>query len=162
MTVGDISGKVTKIQIRATTIQQFNNRELVVPNKEFITGQLINWTLSDDLLRFEVSVGIAYGSDTKKATEVLNEVFENHPNVVKNPTYDILFKSFGNSTLDFIARGYVRSVNTLITTQSELHYQIDDAFREAGIEIAFPQQDIHIRSLPEGGNPLGSSESHKA
>jgi potassium efflux system protein len=151
VTVGDISGKVTQIRIRATTIQQFNNRELLVPNKEFITSQLVNWTLKDSILRFEIPVGIAYGSDTKKAASVLQKILSEHPDVMDEPKPDVLFVNFGNSTLDFNVRGFVASVEHFVTAKSDLHYLIDDAFREAGIEIAFPQQDLHIRSLPEGG-----------
>ncbi|MGJ8672037.1 mechanosensitive ion channel domain-containing protein [Rubritalea sp.] len=148
VTIGDVSGRVTQIKIRATTIKQFNNRELLVPNKEFITGQLINWSLCDNILRFEVSVGIAYGSDTKKATEILEDLVSKHPHVLEDPAPDILFQGFGASSLDFMLRGFVNHYEFLLPTQSELHYQIDAAFREANIEIAFPQTDIHIKSLP--------------
>lgn len=148
VTVGEVSGKVTQINIRATTIQQFNNRELLVPNREFITNQLVNWTLRDTVLRFELMVGIAYGSDTRKASKILHKILEEHPKVLKDPAPDVLFAAFGASTLDFKVRGFVESVDDFIASQSELHFMIDDAFREAGIEIAFPQQDIHIRSLP--------------
>lgn len=148
VTVGEVSGKVTQINIRATTIQQFNNRELLVPNREFITNQLVNWTLRDTVLRFDLMVGIAYGSDTRKAEEILNKILADHPKVLSEPSPDVLFFAFGASTLDFKVRGFVESVDDFIKTQSEVHFLIDDAFREAGIEIAFPQQDIHIRSLP--------------
>ncbi len=150
VTVGDISGRVTQIKIRATTIQQFNNRELLVPNKEFITSQLVNWTLKDSVLRLEIPVGIAYGSDTAKATEVFKSVLKKHPHVLDEPKPDILFENFGNSTLDFRVRGFVSGVSHLISVRSDLHYEIDNALREVGIEIAFPQQDIHLRTLPEG------------
>lgn len=149
VTVGDVSGKVTQIEIRATTIQQFNNRELLVPNKEFITSQLVNWTLRDSILRFEVPVGIAYGSDTKLAKQVLEKILKDHPKVLADPPPDVLFNAFGASTLDFNVRGFVCSVADLIFVKSEIHFLIDDAFREAEIEIAFPQQDIHIRTLPD-------------
>ncbi|MGJ8695586.1 MAG: mechanosensitive ion channel domain-containing protein [Verrucomicrobiaceae bacterium] len=149
VTVGDVSGKVTQIKIRATTIQQFDNRELVVPNKEFITGQLVNWTLKDSILRFEVNVGIAYGSDTEKAKSILFEIAKNHPQVLMDPSPQVLFTAFGASSLDFQLRGYVPNVEVLISSQSELHFLIDEAFREAEIEIAFPQTDIHIRSMPK-------------
>lgn len=148
VTVGEVSGKVTQIQIRATTILQFNNRELLVPNKEFITGQLVNWTLHDSILRFELPVGIAYGSDTAKATAIMCDLIAKHPNILETPAPDVLFSSFGPSTLDFIIRAFVASPDFLVSTQSELHYQIDSAFREAEIDIAIPQQDIYIKSLP--------------
>lgn len=150
VTVGDVSGKVTEIKIRATTIQQFNNRDLVVPNKDFITNQLTNWTLKDSILRFELMVGIAYGSDTRKAEEILKRIVEEHPHIIDEPAPQVIFNAFGASTLDFIIRAHVGQVGNLVSTQHELHFQIDDAFREAGIEIAFPQQDIHLRSVPEG------------
>lgn len=152
VTVGEVSGKVTQIKIRATTIKQFNNRELVVPNKEFITGQLVNWTLNDSILRFDLPVGIAYGSDTAQATQILFEILSKHPDVLKEPKTDVLFTAFGSSSLDFIVRGHVNSVENLVSTQSSLHYEIDKRFREAGIEIAFPQTDIHIRSFPDNTN----------
>jgi potassium efflux system protein len=158
VTIGDVSGRVTQIKIRATTIKQFNNRELLVPNKEFITGQLINWSLCDNILRFEIPVGIAYGSDTAKATEILNELVSKHPNILETPAPDVLFQSFGASSLDFILRGFVNHYDYLLTTQSDLHYQIDNAFREAGIEIAFPQRDIHIRSLPTNTEQILSAK----
>ncbi len=150
VTVGNISGKVTEIKIRATTIQQFNNRDLVVPNKDFITNQLTNWTLRDGVLRFDVLVGIAYGSDSRKAEEILTQIVSQHPNVLEEPAPQVIFNAFGASTLDFIVRGHVGQVGNLVSTQHDLRFQIEEAFREADIEIAFPQQDIHIRSLPEG------------
>ncbi len=153
VTVGNISGSVTEIKIRATTIKQFNNRELLVPNKEFITSQLVNWTLNDSILRLEIQVGIAYGSDTAKARSILEKLLKDHPNIMDDPGPSVFFMGFGASTLDFEARGFVPSADFLMGTKSELHYQIDDAFREAGIEIAFPQQDIHVRSFPQGFVP---------
>ena len=149
VTVGDYSGQITQINIRATTINQFNNREVVVPNKDFITNQLVNWTLKDSVLRYEFIVGVAYGSDTKLAAKILNEIMDNHPRVLKQPSTDVTFMAFGASTLDFRVRGYVRNPKDLVEVPSELHFEIDERFREADIEIAFPQTDIHIRSLPD-------------
>lgn len=149
VTVGDVSGRVTQIRIRATTIRQFNNRELIVPNKEFITGQLVNWTLSDSILRFEIPVGIAYGSDTGLARELLLKAAQNHPKVIKEPAADVIFDNFGASALNFQLRAHVASVDDLVHVKNDLHFTIDDSFREAGIEIAFPQTDLHIRTLPE-------------
>jgi len=145
-TVGDVSGKISQICIRATTIRQFNSRELIVPNKEFITGKLVNWTLSDSILRFEIVVGIAYGSDTKKATEILLKVAQDNPKILKEPAPDVLFDDFGDSALIFPLRAHVGHIDDLLPARNEIRYAIDDAFREADIEIAFPQTDIHIRS----------------
>lgn len=158
VTVGDISGKVSQIRMRATTIQQFNGRELIVPNKTFITGELVNWTLSDTVLRIEVPVGIAYGSDTEKARDILLGIANDHPKILDDPEPGVVFGAFGDSALDFELRVHVGSADHLQGTKNDLHYRIEKQFREAGIEIAFPQTDIHIRTMPDKkGDQAGSS-----
>jgi len=147
VTVGDVSGTVTRIRMRATTIRDWDRKELVIPNKEFITGQLINWTLSDKILRIIVPVGVAYGSDTRKAREILLRVAAEHPDVLEDPGPQAFFLGFGDSTLNLDLRVFVPSIGFLLNVKHDLHTAIDDAFREAGIEIAFPQQDVHLRSL---------------
>lgn len=159
VTVGEVSGTVSKIQIRATWITAFDRKELIVPNKEFVTGRLINWTLSDSVLRVEIPVGIAYGSDTKRAIEVLEQVARDSWRVLQDPPAQVLFLGFGDSSLSFELRVFIRSVNNLLPVKHELHMSIDQTFREAGIEIAFPQRDLHVRSLPPGwGQPPSRSE----
>ncbi|UCH30641.1 MAG: mechanosensitive ion channel, partial [Myxococcales bacterium] len=153
VSVGDIHGTVTKIRIRATWITGFDRKELIVPNKTFVTGQLINWTLSDPVLRLEIPVGIAYGSDTERAIEVLNEVAKASPLVLSNPPPHVFFLSFGESSLSFELRVFTRGVDRRFRARHELHMRIDKAFREAGIEIAFPQRDLHVRSLPKDWRP---------
>ena len=150
VTIGDASGRVTQIRIRATTILQFNNRELIVPNKDLITGTLINWTLTDGVLRLEVPVGIAYGSNTEQARELLLEVARSNSRILKEPAPDVVFSAFADSALNFELRAHVGSIGDLLPAKNELFFAVDEAFREAGIEIAFPQTDIHIRSVPEG------------
>ncbi len=150
VTIGSISGVVSKIRTRATWITGFDRRELVVPNKEFITQQLINWSLSDGVLRIDVAVGIAYGSDTNKAVEVLSKLAKEHPRVMKDPAPQVLFVGFGDSSLNFELRAFLPDVREFIVAKHELHLAVDAAFREAGIEIAFPQRDLHLRSIPQG------------
>jgi len=147
VTVGDVSGTVTQIRIRATTILDWDRKELVVPNKEFITNRLINWTLTDTILRVVLPVGIAYGSDTKLARKLLLEVAAEHQRVLPDPPPQAFFLGFGDNSLNFELRVFVGSTGHLMGVRNDLHMAIDDAFREAGIEIAFPQQDIHIRSI---------------
>ncbi len=156
VSVGDIHGTVTKIRIRATWITGFDRKELIVPNKTFVTGQLVNWTLSDPVLRLEIPVGIAYGSDTEKAIEVLNEVANASPLVLRTPAPHVYFLSFGDSSLSFELRVFTRGVDRRFRARHELHMSIDKAFREAGIEIAFPQRDLHVRSLPKGLRPAST------
>ena len=149
VSVGEVNGTVTKIQIRATWISGFDRKELIVPNKTFVTGQLINWTLSDPVLRLEIPVGIAYGSDTDRAIEVLYKVAKDSVRVLHDPPPQVFFLSFGDSALQFELRVFTRGVNQRFLARHELHLNIDKAFREAGIEIAFPQRDLHVRSLPK-------------
>jgi potassium efflux system protein len=149
VTVGDVTGKVTKIKIRATTIRKWDQRELIMPNKEFITGTLINWTLSDAIVRRDFSVGIAYGSDIRKAERLLHEIAASNPAVLKDPPPVVLFKGFGESSLDFELRVFVSGMENYVPVWHGINCAIDDAFRKAGIEIAFPQRDLHLRSIDE-------------
>ncbi len=146
VTVGDVSGTVSKIRIRATSITTWDRKELIVPNKEFVVGRLVNWTLSDPILRVEIPVGIAYGSDTQKAKKRMLEVAKENTKVLDDPPPSVLFMAFGTNSLDFELRAFTK-IDTLLSVRDELNMAIDKAFREAEIEIAFPQQDIHIRSV---------------
>jgi len=147
VTVGNVSGTVTRIHIRATTITDWDRKELIIPNKEFVTGQVINWSLSDQVLRMTLQVGIAYGSNIRLAAELLAKVADAEPNVLKDPKPLVLFMGFGESALDFELRAYLPNIDNLLSTRNRLNIAIDDAFREHGIEIAFPQHDLHIRSI---------------
>ena len=149
VTVGGTTGKVSKMQIRATTITDFDRRELVVPNKKFITEDVINWTLTDPVTRFVIPVGISYGCDPTAAQQILLRLAKQHPTVMDEPAPSAVFTSFGASTLDMELRAFLPTRDTYPTVIHELNVGIEREFREAGIEIAFPQQDLHIRSLPE-------------
>jgi potassium efflux system protein len=149
VTVGDITGTVTRIQIRATTIVDWDRKELVVPNREFITGRLVNWTLSDRILRVVVTVGIEYGSDTDLAVELLLAVARENPDVLDEPEPTVVFTEFGDSSLSFQLRVFVPSVEVFLQVRHQLHMAIDKAFRDAGITIAFPQRDVHIRTVEQ-------------
>jgi potassium efflux system protein len=148
VSVGEVNGTVSRIRIRATWITAFDRKELIVPNKEFVTGRLINWTLSDAILRVSIPVGVAYGSDTDRVIEVLNRVARESRRVLRDPRPQVLFLSFGDSSLSFELRVFVRNAEHLFPARHDLHMSIDKAFREAGIEIAFPQRDLHLRSMP--------------
>ena len=154
-----MNGTVSRIRIRATWITAFDRKELIVPNKEFVTGRLINWTLSDAILRVSIPVGIAYGSDTDRAIEVLKQVARDSRRVLRDPPPEVLFLSFGDSSLSFELRVFVHSPAQLFPARHDLHMSIDKAFREAGIQIAFPQRDLHLRSMPDHWPaPAGRSE----
>jgi potassium efflux system protein len=147
VTLGNVTGTVSRIQIRATTIIDADRKELVVPNKEFVTGQLINWTLTDTVSRLTVSVGIAYGADTKLAEKILLETARKNPNVLDDPAPTVTFSNFGDSALQFDVRVFVPHPDYSLRTRHMLHMQIEEALGAAGIEIPFPQRDLHIRSV---------------
>jgi potassium efflux system protein len=147
VTVGGVEGTVSRIQMRATTITDWNRKELIVPNKEFVTGQIINWTLTDQILRIVIPVGVAYGSDTVLVRKTLLDVASRNPRVLTDPPYSAWFLGFGDSALQFELRAFVRDLENFLAARHELNEGIDQAFRKAGVEIAFPQQDLHIRSI---------------
>ena len=144
VTIGDKDGTVTKIRIRATTIRDWDGKELLVPNKEFITGRLLNWTLSDSNTRLTVNVGIAYGSDVEKALEILRDVALNHPKTVREPAPLIVFENFGDNALELSARSFIDTLEGRLQVMTEMRQEINRRFEEAGIVIAFPQRDVHL------------------
>ncbi len=144
VTVGDVSGTVTRIQMRATTIRDYDRRELLVPNKEFITNRLLNWSLSDSVTRRLIQVGAAYGSDMDKALEIVWDVAKKHPLVLADPESSVTFDEFGDSSLLISLRYFLANMDKPLAIASELRLEINRRFNEAGIEIAFPQRDIHI------------------
>ncbi|MCI0652386.1 MAG: mechanosensitive ion channel [Planctomycetes bacterium] len=150
VTLGSMVGKVTKIRMRATTILDKDRRELLVPNKEFITQQLINWTLSDPITCVTVPVGVAYGSDTKLARQLLLEAAAESELVLDDPAPHAYFRNFGASALDFELRAFISDYDELQEVTHDLHERIDAKFRAAKIEIAFPQLDVHVRNGPLG------------
>lgn len=147
VTVGNVSGTVTRIRMRATTITDWDRKELIIPNKEFITGQVINWTLSDSTLRIVLPVGVAYGSDVVAVERLLVSIAHQHPNVLAEPSPAAVFMGFGDSTLNFELRCILPALDNSVRTRHELNVAIDREFRAAGIEIAFPQRDIHVRGM---------------
>lgn len=147
VTVDDVTGVVSRIRIRATSITNWDRKEYVVPNKEFITGRLLNWTLSDQVNRIVIDVGLAYGSDTQLARELLLEAASNHPLVLKDPASIASFEGFGDNALNLRLRTFLPSLENRLQVITELHTTIDLSFRKAGLEIAFPQRDLHIRTM---------------
>ena len=148
VTIGDVSGKVSKIRMRATTITNWDRKELIVPNKEFITGRLLNWTLSDQVNRVVLEVGVAYGSDTILARDLLLAAAGANEFVLTDPAPIATFEGFGDSTLNYVLRVYLPDLDNRLGVIHALHTDIERRFREANVEIAFPQQDIHVRTLP--------------
>ena len=144
VTIGDVSGKVTRIRIRATTIRDWDRKELIVPNKEFITGRLINWTLSDNTIRLKFPIGIAYGSDVDLAEKLLLKAAREDRRVLKDPEPNAVFLGFGDNSLNFELRAFIGEIDDLISVLHNVNRRIDRKFREADISISFPQRDVHL------------------
>jgi potassium efflux system protein len=144
VSVGEVTGRVTRIRIRATTIQDWDRKELVVPNREFVTTRFVNWTLSDSIVRWTIPVGVAYGSDTKKALELLLQAARESRWALGEPKPEATFVRFGDSSLDLQLRVYLDMGSVEVGWITELHQAIDRLFREHGIVIAFPQRDVHL------------------
>jgi len=148
ITLGDTTGSVSRIRMRATTVTNFDQQELIIPNKDLITGRLLNWTLTDTTSRMIIQVGISYDSDPELACSLLREVCSNHPNVLSEPPPTAYFEQFGDSTLDLKARFFLANLDQRLPTRHDLHTEIRKRFAAAGIEISFPQRDLHLRSVP--------------
>ncbi len=146
VTIGTYSGSVSKIRIRATTITDFDRKEVIIPNKAFVTERLINWSLSDTVTRVVIRLGVAYGSDLDKVKEILLKAANEHPRVMHDPEPVVLFTTFGASTLDHELRLYVRELRDRSHTVDELNRTIDRLCRENDINIAFNQLEVHLHN----------------
>lgn len=153
VTVGENTGTVSKIRIRATTLTDWDRKEQIIPNKVFITEQLTNWTLSDPITRRVIKVGVAYGSDVLKVHKLLTEVVANNTTIVKDPPPAVFFVGFGDSSLDFEVRVFVPGLIELMPLVHELHVAINEIFAQNDIEIPFPQRDVWIREVPDALAP---------
>ena len=149
ISVGEIEGFVRKISIRATEIETLDNQNVLVPNSELVSGRVTNWVLRDTQGRLRILVGVAYGSDVEKVQEILEKIANDHPEVITDgraPAPRALFMGFGDSSLDFELRCRINRIDRRFTVQSDINFALDSAFKEADINIPFPQRDLHIIS----------------
>jgi len=146
VTIGDQSGTVSRIKIRATTLKDLDNREILIPNEALISERVMNWTLSSSITRLIVPVGIAYGSDTDAAREIMLEAVKDLPKVLKTPAANVLFMGFGESSLDFEIRVYLNNFDDRVPMTHVVHTEVNKALEAAGISIPFPQRDLNIVS----------------
>ena len=149
ITVNNLDGTVTRIRTRATTILDFDNKEIVVPNKTFITGQLVNWTLSDETTRIVVKVGVDYGTDPALVHRLLLQAAQENPRVLESPGPRSWLLEFGANSLDFELRVFVGAMNDRLAVRNEINMRLVELFDEQRIGFAFPQLDLHVRDLPE-------------
>jgi small-conductance mechanosensitive channel len=145
--VGNAEGYVREISIRSTTIQAFDRSDIIVPNSEIISGQVTNMMLNDNYGRIIIPIGVAYGSDTERVMVILRGVAENHPAVLNNKSdmkTRVFFRGFGDNSLDFELRCFIRDIEKRMEVTSDLNLAIDKAFRGQGIDVPFQQRTVHL------------------
>jgi small-conductance mechanosensitive channel len=142
-------GTVERIGARSTQIRATDNTHLIVPNSFFLENKVVNWTLSDDIIRTQVNVGVTYGSPTRQVEEILRRVLDENDKILRNPEPVIVFAEFGDNSLNFEVYFWVRARSPmgLRRISSDIRFRIDDLFREVGIVIAFPQRDVHLDTV---------------
>jgi small-conductance mechanosensitive channel len=153
--VGDyveLGGKwaeIRNIGLRATTVQTFDQADVIIPNADLVSNQVVNWTLSNRRVRLIIPVGVAYGSDVSLVIETLLASARENSKIAEAPAPQVLFLKFGESALEFELRVWALDADYWLVVTSELHQEIDRRFRQAKIEIAFPQRDLHLRSVDD-------------
>ncbi len=147
--IADLNGDVVRIGARSTWVRTNDNIIVVMPNSEFVIKPVINWTATDRQVRFSLPVGVSYGSDPQQVREVLLAVAAANPDVLNVPAPDVIFTDFGDSSLNFDLRVWsITKVQTPLILKSDLYFATFAAFKEHGIEIPFPQRDLHLRTAP--------------
>lgn len=151
--LGDTWGRILTLGLRATIVETFDRSEIIIPNSDLITNQVTNWTRKDRISRMKIPVGVAYGSDTTQVIRILSEAAQALPEVLTDPPPKILFTGFGDSSLDFEVWIWLADLGQRLDVRTALLQDIDTRFRAVGIEIPFPQRDLHIRSMPDRDLP---------
>lgn len=157
--VGGLNGDVVRIGGRSTWVRTNDNLIIIVPNAEFTTGRVTNWTANDRQVRFSFKVGVAYGSDPELVRKLLMEIAARHPDILEEPAPEVLLSNFGDSSLDFELRVWtITQVQTPSRLRSDLYFEMIRQFAENGVSIPFPQRDVYIKSIPElRGAPGGDA-----
>ncbi|MFP4137891.1 MAG: mechanosensitive channel MscK [Halomonas sp.] len=144
VTLGNLTGTVNRIRIRATTVTDFDRKEIIIPNKTFVTDQLINWSLSDTITRVVLTYGVAYGSDHRLVHRLLRQAADENARVLADPEPQVFFMSYGDSTLDFELRIFVNGLGDRLFATDEINCRVGELFDAHGIDIAFNQLDVWL------------------
>lgn len=147
--IGELTGKVKEVGVRASKILAYDGSDIVVPNGDLLSGQLINWTLSDKRRRVELFIGVAYSSDMKQVKELIEKQLQ-RDSIMKNPNPMVLMQNFGDNSVDFRVLFWVESIDFWIETRAEVMTGIFESFNENGVEIPFPQRDLYLKTFPQG------------
>ncbi len=145
--VGQLMGNVKSIGIRSSNVRTFDGAEVIVPNGQLISNEVVNWTLSDQTRRIEVIAGVAYGSDPHKVKDLFEKELRNHPDIIQNPEPKVFFQDLGESSLDFRLLFWTSNFSEWIRIRSDIIFSVHDILKKEGIEIPFPQRDLHLRSV---------------
>lgn len=146
VTIGDVQGDVVAINMRSATVRTLNNIAIIVPNSQFISERVTNWSHGDPKIRLELEVGVSYGSDLDLVLKALREVADEHPDILKQPEPTVLLAGFGDSSWNMLLRAWLGSPTRYYMTRSEINCAIVRKFKKYNIEIPFPQRDLHVRS----------------
>ncbi|MFQ6133670.1 MAG: mechanosensitive ion channel domain-containing protein [Armatimonadota bacterium] len=144
--IGGLRGTVTEIDIRTTTIRTPQNHYIIVPNADFMTQRVTNVTAKDPKVRLDIGIGVAYGSDLDLVKKLLLQVAAEHPNIIADPEPEVWLTEFADSSVNFRLMGWLAQPTGLLRTQSQVYFSVAEAFDKHGVEIPFPQRDVHIRS----------------
>ena len=153
--VGPLTGEVKRIGIRSSTVRTGQGAEVIVPNSELVSKEVVNWTRSDRQRRYDIDVGVAYGSEPEHVMRLLVEAAAEVPEIMKSPAPSAMFRGFGDSSLDFRLLAWVHTVDVGLQAQNGLRIAILRKLDQAGIEIPFPQRDVHVYSAGDGAPPTG-------
>jgi small-conductance mechanosensitive channel len=157
VTVGDTEGNVEAINMRSTTVRSLNNISIIVPNAEFISSTVINWSHGDPKVRLHIGVGVSYNSDLETVIRCLEEAASENPNVLPAPKPEVLFREFGDSSWNMRLLAWIDDPKQVWRVTSQINCAIVGKFRESGVEIPYPQRDLHVRSsVPV---PVGTAEA---